>query len=182
MRDWRHWILSGKRLSRTAYFVSQPGALAELTDLRDELQAKPGIWKRSISRKRHWRSRLRRCVRKEQTALNCNSNCERIRALHRCWRWMWTPAPSLRWWRTGPASRSSLLRDEQSDLLSMEQSLENRVVGNARRSAPSHSGCGRLKPASRRRTAHRGIPADRPQRHRQNRKSCTHTGRHPVWW
>lgn len=61
---------------------------------------------------------------------------------------------------------SSLLKDEQSDLLSMERALKTAWSGKARRSAPSHSGCGRLKPASRRRTAHRGIPADRPQRHR----------------
>ncbi|MFQ9382158.1 MAG: hypothetical protein ACLR31_21420 [Escherichia coli] len=77
---------------------------------------------------------------------------------------------------------SSLLKDEQSDLLSMEQSLENRVVGQARRSAPSHSGYGRLKPASRRRTAHRGYSCLTGPSGTGKTENCAHTGRHPVWW
>ncbi len=100
-------------------------------------------------------------------------HCGRIRALHRCWRWMWTPAPCH---GGGGLDRHPALFPAQgraSDLLSMEQSLENRVVGQSPASAPSHSGCGRLKPASRRRTATGGIPADRPQRHRQNRNCAT---------
>ncbi len=98
-----------------------------------------------------------------------------IRALHRCWHWMWTPAPSP---RCGGLDRHPALFPAQGRTerpLSMEQSLENRVVGQSPALCASHSGCGRLKPASRRRTAHRGIPADRPQRHRQNR-NCAHTG------
>lgn len=42
---------------------------------------------------------------------------------------------------------SSLLRDEQSDLLSMEQSLENRVVGHWSRDIASYASlmpCGRI--------------------------------------
>ncbi len=136
------------------------------TILRDELQAEAGHLEAQYQQEKALAQQIMTLRQEGTTALNCNSNCERIRALHRCWRWMWTPAPSPRWWRTGPASRSSLLKDEQSDLLSMERALKTAWSGKARRSAPSHSGCGRLKPASRRRTAHRGIPADRPQRHR----------------
>ncbi len=55
----------------------------------------------------------------------------------------------------------------------MEQSLENRLSGNARRSAPSHSGCGRLKPPHAGERPTGGIPADRPQRHRKTETALT---------
>ncbi len=72
-------------------------------------------------------------------------------------RWMWTPAPSPRWWRTGPASRSlPCSGTNRATCSAWNKALKTALSGNARRSAPSHSGCGRLKQVSRRRMAHRG--------------------------
>lgn len=141
--------------------------LAELTDLRDELQAEARHLEAQYQQEKALVQQIM-TLRQEgtdsselQQQLRTHQGFAPLLALDVDARAVATVVAD---WTGIPLS--SLLKDEQSYLLSMEQSLENRVVGNAWRSAPSHSGCGRLKPASRRRTAHRGIPADRPQRHR----------------
>ena len=149
------------------YPKASPERLAELTDLRDELQAEAGHLEAQYQQEKALAQQIM-TLRQEgtdstelQQQLRTHQGFAPLLALDVDARAVATVVAD---WTGIPLS--SLLRDEQSDLLSMEQSLKTAWSGKARRSAPSHSGCGRLKPASRRRTAHRGIPADRPQRHR----------------
>ena len=79
--------IEAERLSRTAYFIrSQPGQLAELTRLRDELRRSRASGTQ-YQRERHWRSQIMTLRQEGRTALDCNATAN-ASGLHRCWRWM----------------------------------------------------------------------------------------------
>lgn len=114
------------------YPETSPERLAELTDLRDELQAEAGHLEAQYQQEKALAQQIM-TLRQEgtdsselQQQLRTHQGFAPLLALDVDARAValvvadWTGIPL-----------SSLLRDEQSDLLSMEQSLENRVVGQS---------------------------------------------------
>lgn len=145
------------------YPETSPERLAELTDLRDELQAEAGHLEAQYQQEKALAQQIM-TLRQEgtdsselQQQLRTHQGFAPLLALDVDARAVATVVAD---WTGIPLS--SLLRDEQSDLLSMEQSLENRVVGQSpalcaiaqrlRAAKPPHAG---ERPTG-------GIPADRP--------------------
>lgn len=88
------------------YPEASPERLAELTDLRDELQAEAGHLEAQYQQEKALAQQIMTLRQEGTDSTELQQQLRTHQALHRCWRWMWTPAPSPRWWRTGPASRS----------------------------------------------------------------------------
>ncbi|EAC1930561.1 type VI secretion system ATPase TssH [Escherichia coli] len=112
------------------YPEASPERLAELTDLRDELQAEAGHLEAQYQQEKALAQQIM-TLRQEgtdstelQQQLRTHQGFAPLLALDVDARAVATVVAD---WTGIPLS--SLLRDEQSDLLSMEQSLENRVVG-----------------------------------------------------
>ncbi|HHG2881906.1 TPA: type VI secretion system ATPase TssH [Escherichia coli] len=114
------------------YPETSPERLAELTDLRDELQAEAGHLEAQYQQEKALAQQIM-TLRQEgtdsselQQQLRTHQGFAPLLALDVDARAVATVVAD---WTGIPLS--SLLRDEQSDLLSMEQSLENRVVGQS---------------------------------------------------
>ena len=133
MRDWRRWISSGRRLGRTACLSrDQPGRLAELTDLRDELQAEAGHLEAQYPQEKALAQQIMTLRQEGTDSSELQQQLRTHQGFARCWRWMWTPAPSPRWWRTGPASRSLPCSGTSKRPAQYGTgALENRVVGQS---------------------------------------------------
>ena len=114
------------------YPEASPERLAELTDLRDELQAEAGHLEAQYQQEKALAQQIM-TLRQEgtdstelQQQLRTHQGFAPLLALDVDARAVATVVAD---WTGIPLS--SLLKDEQSDLLSMEQSLENRVVGQS---------------------------------------------------
>ncbi|MCV8882449.1 AAA family ATPase [Escherichia coli] len=114
------------------YPEASPERLAELIDLRDELQAEAGHLETQYQQEKRLAQQIM-TLRQEgtdstelQQQLRTHQGFAPLLALDVDARAVATVVAD---WTGIPLS--SLLRDEQSDLLSMEQSLENRVVGQS---------------------------------------------------
>lgn len=114
------------------YPEASPERLAELTDLRDELQAEAGHLEAQYQQEKALAQQIM-TLRQEgtdstelQQQLRAHQGFAPLLALDVDARAVATVVAD---WTGIPLS--SLLKDEQSDLLSMEQSLENRVVGQS---------------------------------------------------
>ncbi|EKP4709110.1 AAA family ATPase [Escherichia coli] len=125
-------ITEGNVPDSVFYPETSPERLAELTDLRDELQAEAGHLEAQYQQEKALAQQIM-TLRQEgtdsselQQQLRTHQGFAPLLALDVDARAVATVVAD---WTGIPLS--SLLRDEQSDLLSMEQSLENRVVGQS---------------------------------------------------